>query len=224
MPSLTGASQAATTAAQAANRPAPPAAGTPTLSADFETFLRMLTTQMQNQDPLNPMQSSDFAVQLATFSGVEQAVRTNQLLESMLTQSGLSELAGLVGLSARASGPARFDGSGVALSLPAMGEADTARLLVRDAMGQVVDSDTVPVTGGAHVWRGLGADGTMLPAGLYSFEVAGYRGGQMVDNAPAESFSEIVEARRDGADTVLVMSGGQEVALSEITALRGSPR
>ena len=44
------------------------------LSSDFETFLKMLTTQMQNQDPLNPVDSTDYATQLATFSSVEQQV------------------------------------------------------------------------------------------------------------------------------------------------------
>ena len=39
-------------------------------SSDYETFLKMLTVQMQNQDPLNPVESSDFAAQLATFSSV----------------------------------------------------------------------------------------------------------------------------------------------------------
>ena len=47
------------------------------LSSDFETFLKMLTVQMENQDPLNPVDSADFAVQLATFSSVEQQVLTN---------------------------------------------------------------------------------------------------------------------------------------------------
>jgi flagellar basal-body rod modification protein FlgD len=50
------------------------------ISSDFETFLKMLTVQMQNQDPLNPVDSSDYATQLATFSGVEQQVQTNDLL------------------------------------------------------------------------------------------------------------------------------------------------
>lgn len=55
---------------------------------DFETFLKMLTTQIRNQDPLNPMEGSDFAVQLATFSGVEQQVQTNDLLQKMTDQLG----------------------------------------------------------------------------------------------------------------------------------------
>lgn len=64
--------------------------------SDFDTFLRMLTVQMQNQDPLNPVDSTDYATQLATFSQVEQAVLTNDLLKSLTTQltsSGLADMA-----------------------------------------------------------------------------------------------------------------------------------
>lgn len=52
------------------------------LSSDFEVFLQMLTAQMKYQDPLNPVDSTDYATQLATFSGVEQAVLTNDLLKN----------------------------------------------------------------------------------------------------------------------------------------------
>ena len=48
--------------------------GKPLISSDFDTFLKMLTAQMQNQDPMKPIDSADYAVQLATFSGVEQQV------------------------------------------------------------------------------------------------------------------------------------------------------
>ena len=81
------------------------------LSSDFETFLLLLTTQMENQDPLNPIDSADYAVQLATFSGVEQQVRTNDLLEGLAAQmnlTGMAELAGWVGMEARASAPVQF--------------------------------------------------------------------------------------------------------------------
>ncbi len=74
------------------------------LSSDFQTFLKMLTTQARNQDPLNPMDSSDYAQQLATFSGVEQQVRTNTLLESLAAQlggGGLTQYASWVGMEAR---------------------------------------------------------------------------------------------------------------------------
>ena len=78
----------------------PSAAQTSAITSDFETFLRMLTVQMQNQDPLNPVDSNDYATQLATFSGVEQAVLTNDLLTTLTTQlnsSGLADMAAWVG-------------------------------------------------------------------------------------------------------------------------------
>src|SRR6056297_3909166 len=85
-----------------------PRAGAEALSSDFETFLLMLTTQMQNQDPLNPLESSEFAVQLATFSGVEQQVKTNDLLGSLLSglaSSGMAQMASWIGREARTDGP-----------------------------------------------------------------------------------------------------------------------
>jgi flagellar basal-body rod modification protein FlgD len=86
--------------------PAPPAAPAPpgrAISSDFNTFLRMLTVQMQNQDPLDPIDSADFAVQLATFSGVEQQVRTNELLGQL---SGLLRAPPSPAPPRRSNGPA----------------------------------------------------------------------------------------------------------------------
>jgi flagellar basal-body rod modification protein FlgD len=120
---------------------APPSTGQATkISSDFNTFLRMLTVQMQNQDPLNPIESSDYAVQLATFSGVEQAVRTNQLLtdmQSRLQQFGMAEMAGWIGKEARSNAPVYFDGNPVTLSPnPAQG-ATRAVIAVKDAQGNL---------------------------------------------------------------------------------------
>ena len=206
-------------------RPAPPQPSPRErmVSSDFETFLRMLTTQMQNQDPLNPMEATDFAVQLATFSGVEQAVRTNQLLEEMIARAGMSELAGLVGKTVRSAGPVRFEGDSLELSLPALVGVENARLVVRDEMGGIVDSVDVPATGGPFQWRGLGADGMPMPMGNYSFEMMGYVSGQVVDSGAVESYAEVLEARNDAGTTVLVLSGGRQVPLDEVTAVRSGP-
>ena len=193
------------------------------VSSDFETFLRMLTTQMQNQDPLNPMEATDFAVQLATFSGVEQAVRTNQLLENLMSQSVMGDLAGLIGKMVRSPGPARFDGTSLELTLPPASGADSARLIVRDRLGGIVDSTEVSPAGGRFQWRGLGPDGMSLPDGDYSFEIAGYRAGVLDTTIPVETYTEVIEIRREGATNTLVLAGGHEVAATDITALRASP-
>ena len=82
------------------------------LASDFDTFLQLLTAQIRNQDPLNPADSTEFVAQLATFSNVEQAVQTNDLLKEMSSQMSLqnmSEMSSLVGIEALAVIPVPVD-------------------------------------------------------------------------------------------------------------------
>lgn len=203
------------TAATAQSRPA--------ITSDFETFLKMLTTQLRNQDPLNPMDSADYAVQLATFSGVEQAVRTNQLLESMQTQFevlSMSQLAGWVGQEARAEAPVYSDGSAVHLVLPAVPAADRAVLVVRDADGRVVARDDVPIGGGDFTWHGMGADGSALATGHYALSVEGYLDDVLQQSSAVQHYAQIIEARGGREGTRLVLRGGGEVSAADVLALR----
>jgi flagellar basal-body rod modification protein FlgD len=71
------------------------AAATPTL--DYDAFLQLLLAQMQNQDPLNPTDSTEFVSQLATFSNVEQGMNTNTKLDQLLTISNLTQASTMVG-------------------------------------------------------------------------------------------------------------------------------
>lgn len=193
------------------------------ISSDFQTFLLMLTTQMQNQDPLNPIESSDYAVQLATFSGVEQQVRTNQLLEGLAAQmgvAGISQLAGWVGLEARAAAPVAFDGAPLTLAPnPATG-ADQALLVVKDASGNTVARDPLAVSDTPIQWDGSRLNGSRLPAGLYSFEIESYNSGVLLSSNPVEAYAEILEARGTPEGTVLVLRGGATIAATDVTALR----
>ena len=121
------------------------------ISADFETFLKMLTVQMRNQDPLNPVEGTDFAVQLATFSTVEQQVRTNDLLGALGNQLGglgFGQLLGWVGMEARTTAPVAFDGAPGDLVLPEITLADRAEMVVTNAQGVEVQRQSVPASGG----------------------------------------------------------------------------
>lgn len=197
-------------------------AGGTVIDSDFETFLHMLTTQMRHQDPLNPVEATDFAVQLATFAGVEQQVRTNQLLEGLTTQAGIGELAGLVGLTARAPVPAYYDGDPVDLSFAPAAEAEAAELVVRNAMGNEIERIAVEPDAHAHSWSGLGGDGNPRPSGQYSFEIVSYAEGEPIAAEPAEVYAPIVEARRVGDTQIAVLPGGIEVNVDLISALRQS--
>lgn len=216
-----------TTTTPAVTGPAAPTTAPPQrIASDFNTFLKMLTTQMQNQDPLNPIDSADYAVQLATFSGVEQQVRTNDLLAGLGAQFGLmgmAQLAGWVGQEARAAAPVWMDGTPVTVLTPAKTGADRAMLVVRDAQGNTVAREPVPVGAESILWAGQDAAGNPLPMGQYDLTLESWKGDAMLGAEAVESYARITEARNTAEGVVLVLNGGVEVPASRITALRQAP-
>ncbi|RTL67930.1 MAG: flagellar hook assembly protein FlgD [Hyphomicrobiales bacterium] len=66
-------------------------------SLDYSTFLNLLLAQLKNQDPTKPMDSTEYMSQLASFSNVEQTIKTNSKLDSLLTSQSLSQAENLVG-------------------------------------------------------------------------------------------------------------------------------
>ncbi len=211
--------------------PSPSPAGAPeeddsVISSDFQTFLTLLTTQLENQDPLNPLDSSEFAVQLATFSSVEQQVKTNDLLRDILAgfgASGLSQLAGWVGMEARVEAPAAFEGTPITLAPRVDPASDAATLVVRDATGREVAREGMPTNADSLVWAGVGPDGTPLPAGTYTFEVESLNQGEITSTRPVEHYARIVEARTGPAGVDLVLAGGETIPAGEVGALRRPP-
>ncbi len=214
----------AMTAAGAGQANGGAAAATPrgaiSTSPDFETFLRMLTVQMQNQNPLNPMESQEFAVQLATFSGVEQQVRSNQLLEALSARMGLSELAGWVGMEALSAEPAWYGGAPLELLTPDVPAADRARLIVRNAFGTEVARFDIDPAAEALEFDGTGADGFPLPQGHYGFTIESLRSGEVIATNPALTYSRIQEARFDDGAVVLKVDGGSTLDSSAVKGLR----
>jgi flagellar basal-body rod modification protein FlgD len=210
------------TAVSSASAPASSAQASK-ITSDFTTFLKMLTVQMQNQDPLNPIDSSDYAVQLATFSGVEQQVRTNQLLGDMVarfSQMGMTEMAGWIGQEARTNAPVQYNGSPVTLSPnPAVG-ATGAVVVVKDAQGNLVSREEIPVSATPYQWLGADAAGEPLPNGTYSISLESLKGDAVIDGRPIEHYARVIEARGGSGGTILVLEGGIEVAASDVTALR----
>ena len=193
------------------------------LSSDFETFLRMLTAQMQNQDPLKPIESSDFASQLATFSGVEQQVRTNDLLQSLsdrLGGGGMTQLAGWVGMEARAPVPAKFGGQPLTVAPHPAEGADQAVLVVHDSSGAEVQRLPVVPSQDTLLWAGVQDNGTPFESGVYSFNLESYREGKLLGTSIAETYSTVREVRQQNGKSVLILDNGSRVTPEEVTALR----
>ena len=66
-------------------------------SVDYDAFLQLLVAEMQNQDPTKPMESTEYVAQLASFSNVEQAIQTNEKLDSLLNSSFIASAGSLIG-------------------------------------------------------------------------------------------------------------------------------
>ncbi|SEH65175.1 flagellar hook capping FlgD N-terminal domain-containing protein [Paracoccus alkenifer] len=188
---------------------------------DFQTFLKMLTTQIKHQDPLNPMEGSDFAVQLATFSGVEQQVRTNQILEQLAgTQAGgLAALADWIGKEIRTTAPVAFDGTPITLDIRPDPGADRVELVTLDTRGRELLRENIGLGSGEVDWAGR-TDNGLLPDGIYSFQLISYRGDEILSSGAVAAFTRVTgaELTREGAR--LSLHGGASALETQVTALR----
>lgn len=197
------------------------------LTQDFETFLSMLTAQMKYQDPLDPMKAQEFAVQLATFSGVEQQVRTNEILGDVareLEGTRLAQMAGWIGRDVAVTGPVIFRGGSVRLRADVVEGADRAVLVVKDGSGAVVQREPIAAVSGEIGWVGRDASGKPLPDGSYTIEVESYSEGKLLESRAVESFHRIVEVRRTGEGERLIADDGGAFGLDDVTSVRGLSR
>lgn len=213
----------ATAPANFGQPPATSAQDATTLSSDFETFLQMLSVQMRNQDPLNPVDSSEYAVQLATFSAVEQQVFSNDLLTMISSQMGalgMSSLASWVGMDARVTAPAAFSGEPIEVVPRVETLADEAFVRVLDEDGTEVQRFAIDPTDQVLNWAGIGDSGTQLPYGIYSFEVESRANGKILATNQADVYTRISEARGDTYGTTLIAPGGIEFLSSQVISLR----
>ncbi len=193
------------------------------VEANFDTFLALLTAQLKNQDPLEPVNSTDFVAQLAQFSAVEQQVQTNDALTSILGLLGggdVSNLASWLGAEVKSAGPVFFDGSPVTLSTTPTPDATQSSLVVRNTAGDVIARQPVDGVDDQVTWNGLDLNGAAAPEGLYSFTVDSAKGTEILPTQQAAGFTAVEEVRIDGDEPVLVLRGGDTVALDDVLAVR----
>lgn len=147
--------------------------------ADFNTFLTLLTTQLRNQDPTNAMDPNQMTQQLVQFAGVEQQLRTNTNLESLISVQQGSQLVGAAPLMGRMveveSDRLALQGGQATLRLPPAGEARRIGIGVLDAQGNLIRMGEVPLNGATQdwVWDGRDSEGVLRPDGAYSYVLVG---------------------------------------------------
>ncbi|EEE47696.2 flagellar hook assembly protein FlgD [Roseibium alexandrii] len=146
------------------------------LSANYELFLSMLTTQIQNQDPLDPLDSAEYTNQLVQYSNVEQSIQTNKNLEemiSLLSSNQSSAYVNYIGTEVTAAGgTAMFDNGQASWKYDVLEDATGTVEILNDA-GQTVYSGEIQLKagGGTYTWDGTTDLGGTASKGAYTIQL-----------------------------------------------------
>jgi len=190
---------------------------------DFDQFLTLLTTQLQNQDPLNPMDSTEFTNQIVQFSQVEQSINTNQKLDDLVSlqlSNAAGNALGYVGMDVRyIASEFNVEASGEPVEITyALGEsAIDAKIRFYDETGvEVYAADTTRAIGqNTFVWDGIGKDGNPVPPGTYSVRVDALN-----QNEDAIDTSTVVKGRVRGIETqdgrIFLLVGDRAVSVASV--------
>ena len=194
------------------------------LTDNYQTFLKMLTTQLQNQDPTSPMDSSQFTSELVQFAGVEQQINTNSNLTQLIQLAqGTSVLQSsqILGkhVQATSSQLSLQQGSGqVNFNAPNAGPVLVA---VSNSAGQNLYSTTLNATQGANswTWNGQTATGTTMPDGAYTVSVNAVAADGSTSTLPFAVVGTATAVNEQGS-SVMVNLGALSLNMSAVTSVQ----
>jgi flagellar basal-body rod modification protein FlgD len=210
-----------TSTAQAANSSA-----SQQLAGNFDTFLQLLTTQLQNQNPLDPLDTNQFTEQLVEFASVEQQIDENTNLQTLISMQQTNEATSalqLVGSTVTVGGNAaaldNAANSSATWNLTTTTPA-TATVTVTSAAGTTAYSGTMSLNAGTQsfTWNGQGSNGQTWPDGTYTLSVTATGA-----NGQAVSVSTQVQGIVSGVDLTstppTLTVNGQSVQISQVTSI-----
>ena len=197
-----------------------------TLAGNFQTFLSLLTTQLQNQNPLDPLDTNQFTQQLVQFAGVEQQLKTNDQLTTLvsLQQTAQSTQAlGFVGKTAVVDGStAALTNSAATWSLGVPTNSNVS-ISITSSTGQTVYSNSYSVQAGQNqtfAWDGKGNDGTQWPDGQYKLTAtAADSAGNTV--AVTTQIQGVVNSVDLTQSPPLLSINGQNYTVSQVKSITG---
>jgi flagellar basal-body rod modification protein FlgD len=192
--------------------------------ADSEgRFLKLLVTQLKNQDPLNPLGNAELTSQLAQMSTVSGIEKLNEAFQALLGQSSASQVlqaAALIGRAVLAPGSelAGGDDKPAAFAVELPSSAESVIVTVTDADGNAVRTfDLGALPQGLHsaIWGGDNDAGEPMPAGVYRIQVTARNGASPV---PATSlvYSHVESVTQGAAGVVLDLDSGESISLSDV--------
>jgi flagellar basal-body rod modification protein FlgD len=194
------------------------------LSGNFDTFLKLLTTQLQNQDPLSPMDTSQFTQQLVQYSQVEQQINTNSNLQTLISQGSSQSAAYATGYLSKtvtvSGGEGSLAGGKAQWTYNLATTASSTTLKVSDANGKVVYAGPGKTTAGNNVfnWNGRDNNGNQLPDGTYTLAASAEVGGQTVTTTVSSTGTVSEVNMSNGTPQLLI--GSLEVPLTSILSVK----
>jgi flagellar basal-body rod modification protein FlgD len=195
-----------------------------TLATNFEAFLTLLTTQLQHQNPLEPLDTNQFTQQLVSFAGVEQQLRTNDQLDSLLTlqKVGYNVTAlGFVGAHVTVDGSTTELRDGLAVWYLSSPSTASAHIEIQDKDGNAVYTETKALNTGTapFQWNGKTSTGTVAPAGTYKIVIAAQDpSGNPV--AIGTSFSGVVDQVDVSGEEPLLLIGSTLTTMDKIRSVQ----
>jgi flagellar basal-body rod modification protein FlgD len=187
-------------------------AQSPRLAGDFNTFLTLLTTQLKNQTPTDPLDTNQMTNQLVQFASVEQQITMNQNLQRLLTLEQTSQLtasAPLIGRQVEVEAESiSLQGGTGAIRLPAAGESRQAQITILGTGNRIIRQETVTLGNGPTnwTWNGRSGDGVSQADGAYKVRVVGAgSNGQTQSSLPFSTIGTVTGAEKVGNELQLAL-------------------
>jgi len=146
------------------------------IAQNFDTFLQLLTTQLKNQNPLDPLDTNQFTQQLVQFAQVEQQMNMNTSLSTLISLEKATQTAnalGFLGSNVVVDGDTAPLSGGQATWSFSADKASTASINIKNSTGQVVYTENRTINAGVQnfTWNGRGPNGQMMPDGDYTISI-----------------------------------------------------
>jgi flagellar basal-body rod modification protein FlgD len=208
-----------------ANKPAEASPAGGTAAEQTQNFLKLLIAQIQNQDPMAPMDASTMTAQMSQLNMVSSMANMNTSMTAMLSQMqsvNFMNQAALIGHSPAVAGNGiAFDGTNqVMLGANATNPLKSVVATITDASGNVVNSvDLGNINAGMSnfIWNGQNADGSTVPAGMYYLSLSGKNSADASENPTAYVASAVASVTKGAnGDAILNLLDGRSVNASEV--------
>jgi flagellar basal-body rod modification protein FlgD len=195
---------------------------------NFDSFLTLLTAQLKYQDPLSPMDATQFTTQLVQFTGVEQAIHQNESLETLISlqkDAGVGSAVGYIGKTVTANGNSiSLSGGSATVSYTLAGPAASTTISILDSQGKVIKTLTGDKTVGAHTvaWDGRGDDNVLRPDGAYTVRVSAKDSNDNPVSVTTGTTGVVTKVALNNGKVTLTV-GSNLIPLSDVVSVSATP-